>query len=77
MSFSSKSNDYGYIPPGGYYRFQGNLKSAMSALVGPCVCRNNYTINNNNKEFSSLTLASNIFGKFNELIKLIFTLIKN
>lgn len=32
------ANDYGYIPPG--YGLNGNLKSAMSALAGPCACHN-------------------------------------
>ncbi|KAI6222353.1 hypothetical protein M3Y99_01507100 [Aphelenchoides fujianensis] len=32
------TNDYGYIPPG--YGLNGNLKSAMSALAGPCACHN-------------------------------------
>lgn len=32
------NNDYGYIPPG--YGLNGNLKTAMSALAGPCACHN-------------------------------------
>ncbi|CAD5219929.1 unnamed protein product [Bursaphelenchus xylophilus] len=34
----NNSNDYGYIPPG--YGLNGNLKSAMSAIAGPCACHN-------------------------------------
>ncbi|KAI6176475.1 hypothetical protein M3Y97_00802000 [Aphelenchoides bicaudatus] len=36
-------NDYGYIPPG--YGLNGNLKSAMSALAGPCACNQMYMEN--------------------------------
>uniref|UniRef100_A0A1I7ZYM6 Ligand-gated ion channel 50 n=1 Tax=Steinernema glaseri TaxID=37863 RepID=A0A1I7ZYM6_9BILA len=33
---SLRDNDYGYIPPG--YGLNGNLKSALSSLAGPCAC---------------------------------------
>jgi len=33
----ARENDYGYIPPG--YALNGSLRNAMSALVGPCVCK--------------------------------------
>ncbi|TKR64972.1 hypothetical protein L596_025438 [Steinernema carpocapsae] len=32
----ARDNDYGYIPPG--YGLNGNLKSALSSLAGPCAC---------------------------------------
>lgn len=63
LPFLSKDNDYGYIPPGGCYRFQGNIKSAMSALVGPCVCKTNNQPANT-QVISSLTMASNMFGLY-------------
>uniref|UniRef100_A0AC34Q0E5 Uncharacterized protein n=1 Tax=Panagrolaimus sp. JU765 TaxID=591449 RepID=A0AC34Q0E5_9BILA len=31
-----RDNDYGYIPPG--YGLNGNIKSAMSMIAGPCAC---------------------------------------
>lgn len=33
---SLRDNDYGYIPPG--YGLNGNLKSAMASIAGPCAC---------------------------------------
>ena len=44
-----RDNDYGYIPPG--YGLNGNIKSAMSMIAGPCACHKTNQYYNNDHTY--------------------------